>query len=42
MAYVDIKDLTIDKEFEELLSVLAPEELEKLETVFCNMECQTL
>ncbi len=31
MAYVDIKDLTIDKEFEELLSVLAPEELEKLE-----------
>ena len=31
MAYVDIKDLTIDKEFEELLPVLTPEELEKLE-----------
>ncbi len=31
MAYVDIKDLTIDKEFEELLPVLSPEELEELE-----------
>lgn len=31
MAYVDIKDLTIDKEFEELLPVLTPEEVEKLE-----------
>lgn len=32
MAYVDIKDLTIDKEFEELLPTLTPEELEKLES----------
>lgn len=31
MAYVDIKDLIIDKEFEELLPVLSPEELENLE-----------
>ena len=31
MAYVDIKDLVVDKEFEELLPVLSPEELEKLE-----------
>lgn len=31
MAYIDIKDLTIDKEFEELLPVLTPEESEKLE-----------
>lgn len=31
MAYVDIKDLTIDKEFEDLLPVLTPDELEKLE-----------
>ncbi len=31
MAYVDIKDLTIDKEFEELLPVLTLEESEKLE-----------
>ena len=31
MAYVDIKDLTIDEEFEDLLPVLTPEELEKLE-----------
>lgn len=31
MAYIDIKDLTIDKEFEELLPVLSPEELENLE-----------
>ncbi len=31
MAYVDIKDLTIDKEFKDLLPVLTPEELEKLE-----------
>lgn len=31
MAYINIKDLTIDKEFEDLLPVLAPEELEKLE-----------
>lgn len=30
MAYIDIKDLTIDKEFEELLPVLTPDELEKL------------
>lgn len=30
MAYVDIKDLTIDEEFEDLLPVLTPEELEKL------------
>lgn len=31
MAYIDIKDLKIDKEFEGLLPVLTPEELEKLE-----------
>lgn len=31
MAYVNIKDLTVDKEFEELLPVLTPDELEKLE-----------
>ena len=31
MAYVDIKDLTVDKEFEDLLPVLTPEESEKLE-----------
>lgn len=31
MAYIDIKDLTVDKEFEDLLPVLSPEELEKLE-----------
>lgn len=31
MAYVDIKDLKVDKEFEELLPVLTPEESEKLE-----------
>ena len=31
MAYIDIKDLTIDKEFEELLPVLSQEELENLE-----------
>lgn len=31
MAYVDIKDLTIDKEFKDLLPVLTPEELENLE-----------
>lgn len=31
MAYIDIKDLTIDKEFEKLLPVLTPEESEKLE-----------
>ena len=31
MAYIDIKDLKIDKEFESLLPVLTPEELEKLE-----------
>lgn len=31
MAYVDIKDLTIDEELEDLLPVLTPEELEKLE-----------
>lgn len=31
MAYVNIKDLTVDKEFEELLPVLTPEESEKLE-----------
>ena len=31
MAYIDIKDLTVDKEFEELLPVLTPEESEKLE-----------
>lgn len=31
MAYIDIKDLTVDKEFEELLSVLTPEELKNLE-----------
>lgn len=31
MAYIDIKDLTVDKEFEELLPVLLPEELENLE-----------
>lgn len=31
MAYIDIKDLIIDKEFEELLPVLSPEELENLE-----------
>mgnify|MGYP001058865189 FL=1 len=31
MAYVDIKDLVIDKEFEDLLPVLTPEESEKLE-----------
>ncbi len=29
MAYVDIKDLKVDKEFEELLPVLTPEESEK-------------
>lgn len=31
MAYIDIKDLVIDKEFEELLPVLTTEESEKLE-----------
>lgn len=31
MSYIDIKDLTIDKELEKLLPVLAPEESEKLE-----------
>ncbi len=31
MAYVDIKDLTIDQEFEDLLPVLTPDELERLE-----------
>lgn len=31
MAYIDIKNLKVDKEFEDLLPVLAPEELEKLE-----------
>lgn len=31
MAYKDIKDLKIDKEFKDLLPVLSPEELEKLE-----------
>lgn len=31
MTYVDIKDLKVDKEFEELLPVLTPEESEKLE-----------
>lgn len=31
MAYVDIKDLTIDEEFEDLLPVLTPEEVDKLE-----------
>ena len=31
MAYIDIKDLTADKEFEDLLPVLTPEESEKLE-----------
>lgn len=31
MTYVDIKDLKVDKEFEDLLPVLSPEELEKLE-----------
>ncbi len=31
MAYVDIKDLKVDKEFKELLPVLTPEESEKLE-----------
>lgn len=31
MAYVNIKDLTVDKEFEGLLPVLTPEESEKLE-----------
>lgn len=31
MAYIDIKDLTVDKEFEDLLPVLTPEESEKLE-----------
>ena len=31
MAYIDIKDLTVDKEFEELLPILTPEELENLE-----------
>ena len=31
MAYIDIKDLKVDKEFEDLLPVLSPEELEKLE-----------
>lgn len=31
MAYVDIKDLKVDKEFEDLLPVLTPEESEKLE-----------
>ncbi len=31
MAYVDIKELTIDEDFEDLLPVLTPEELEKLE-----------
>ena len=30
MAYIDIKDLTVDKEFEDLLPVLTPEESEKL------------
>ena len=31
MAYIDIKDLKVNKEFEDLLPVLTPEELEKLE-----------
>lgn len=31
MAYIDIKNLKVDKEFEDLLPVLSPEELEKLE-----------
>ncbi len=31
MAYIDIKNLKVDKEFEDLLPVLTPEELEKLE-----------
>lgn len=31
MAYIDIKDLKVDKEFKELLPVLTPEELENLE-----------
>lgn len=31
MAYVDIKDLKIDKEFEQLLPVLRPEESAQLE-----------
>lgn len=31
MAYIDIKDLKVDEEFKDLLSVLTPEELEKLE-----------
>lgn len=31
MAYKDIKDLKVDKEFEDLLPVLTPDELEKLE-----------
>lgn len=31
MAYIDIKQLTIDKEFKDLLPVLTPEEFEKLE-----------
>lgn len=31
MAYIDITDLTVDKEFEDLLPVLTPEESEKLE-----------
>lgn len=31
MAYIDIKDLSVDKEFEGLLPVLTPEELERLE-----------
>ena len=31
MAYIDIKDLTVDKEFEDLLPVLTLEESEKLE-----------
>lgn len=31
MAYIDIKDLKVDKEFEDLLPILSMEELEKLE-----------
>lgn len=31
MAYIDIKDLKVDEEFKDLLPVLTPEELEKLE-----------
>lgn len=32
MSYIDIKDLKVDKEFEDLLPVLTSEELEKLES----------